>query len=584
MPNEKNVLKRTENKPNKKSDSVEKIDVGLPAENPDSVSLATDSPTENTEAVAVGNTESSVENAEDTAAAENIVNAEDVSVEKIESAKDADEVAVAELENDVDGTESVDEEELDYDVYNDDDSQEKADEVGVGENTDSYGREILKAVFENYLRLSRNSVKLAYSKIKNTVLSYEGMKQRYNGKRELFKYGEDRLFSLEIGEDELYVYAAAEAEKLDKAYYRYTKEKVKFTPIRVIVRKDTAESKSTLKRALELIAEVFKGRGIGLKSNYIPTAYAERYPFNNQAVLEGKEYFAPVENAFESDDYAPISGELSRDIISELMGEEFSIADKKGAEKLDALRQQATTIKGAVALTEPIVYFYDSALNADNTVNYIHVCQVLNDKFMGKLLPQQYFAAAEGSERIERLNLMCVEQMKKDCEDNPNHSFCTEISCRMLIRPQARERLFKAVEGNNGKLIFSFDAALLEAAGKEAFDAIDELKNRGIKLMIDNTENSGMKILTELPIDYLRFDSRYYEEGVPAKSAHLDMLTGYAKTVGITAAAVNVNTTKEAKHLLLHNITVIQGFAVCEPKRIIYNAAKEIKKLPAVAQ
>lgn len=490
-------------------------------------------------------------------------------------------------EEDADSPEEEDETEASPDeVVNDDDSREKADEVGVGENTDSYGREIIRPVFENRLRLSRNSVKLAYGKIKNTILSRAGMRQRYNGASELFAAEDERLFRLEIGDDELIVYCAGDKNSLDKSLYRYTVMKEKryaSTPLRVIVRKDTEQSESSLRRALDLIEHIFSDRGIGLKEHYVPVAYAERYPFNPQAVLEGKEYFAPVENAFDSEEYAPISGELTRDIIAELMGSDFDVEEKKGAERLEALRQQASTIKGAVALTEPIVYFYDSALNADNTVAYVHVCQVLNDKFMGKLLPQQFFAAAEGSERIERLNLMCVEQMKKDCEENLNHCFCTEISCRMLIRPQARARLLKACEGCD-RMIFAFDAALLEAAGKEAFDAIDELKSRGVKIMIDNTENSGMKILTELPIDYLRFDARYYDETVSQKTAHLDMLTGYAKTVGITAASVNVSSLKEAKHLLLHNVTVIQGFAVCEPKRIIYNATKEIKKLPAVAQ
>lgn len=468
------------------------------------------------------------------------------------------------------------------DSVNDDDSPEKADEVGVGFDTDGFGREILSPVFENYLRMSRNSVKLAYGRLKNAILRREGVKQRFFGDSEIFSRGEEKLFRFRIENDELAIYCAPISEPSPERFGFTIAEESRYkqTPLKVSVKRERG-GEEKWRKAYDLVRTVLDERDIREKEYYVPTAYAERYPLNPSAVVKGDENVPPLPDRYDSTEYDPVSGELSRDIAAELMGDDFDLAEKEGGEKLQGLRQQAKTIKAAVALAEPVVYFYDGALNADNSINYVHATQVLNDKFMGKLLPHLFFAAAEGSNRIERLNFLCLKQIIKDSEDNPDYSFCTEISCRLLLKPKTRDRLVKMLKesGRAEKLILAFDGALIEASGKEAYDGINAVKNCGARIMIDNTENSGARVLTEIPIDYLRFDARYYNETETNRNAHLGMLTAYAKTVGITASSVNVNTVKEAGFLIGRGVDVIQGYAVCEPKRIVFNAIKGVKRL-----
>lgn len=469
-------------------------------------------------------------------------------------------------------------------VDNTEDSQELADEVGISDIFDAYGREILEPVFENRLRMSKNGVKLAYSKLKNTILSYRDIKQKFVSHYETFKYEEKLLFRMEIGEDSVFLFCAKETEALDKEVFFHVQARgaeYKETPTKLTVKREKEkETVSSLERALTLIDKIMTDEGIPKLKVYAPTAYAQRYPLNPTAVLRGKETREPDEGCYNSEEYEPIDGEITMNIIKELMGPNHSIEDKKGKARLDAMRQQATTIKGAVAMAEPIVYFYDSAVNSDNTHAYINVQQVLNDKFMGKIIPQQFFAVAENSERVIELNLLALKQIVSDCNENPKYLFVTRISSRMLVKKTSFEKLLKAVVTDNQNLILAFDSALLEVLGQTGLDALNALKQHDVKIMIDGTENAGLKILTEYPFDYLRFDARYYKENEKATVSHLDMLTGYAKVQGIMTTSDYVDNTKMARFLQTHGIEQIQGPVVCEPKRMIYSAVKEVKKLP----
>ena len=331
-------------------------------------------------------------------------------------------------------------------VYNLFDTQEGADEVGISGEYDDYGREILDDVFENRLRMSTNGIKLAYSKVKNTFLSHKNTKQRYDGITERFSLEKDKVMLVEIGGENLYIYLKADgavveeycpySEPTGKAYAEYD---VCITIKRGKPTKKTAD----LNKVVELIERIMETRGGVKRKVYVPIAYAERYPVNPEAVLRGKENEVPVDGQYDGEEYDPIDNELTRNIIIDLMGEEFDLEKKKGYQKLEALRQQAETIRGAVALTEPVVYFYGCGLNTDSTINYLSVQQVLNDKFLGKLLPPQYVAIAENSERIEELNLIALQSLLETIKENEKYQFAMPISCRTFVRKASHTKLIK---------------------------------------------------------------------------------------------------------------------------------------------
>ncbi|MBO5305045.1 MAG: EAL domain-containing protein, partial [Clostridia bacterium] len=240
---------------------------------------------------------------------------------------------------------------------------------------------------------------------------------------------------------------------------------------------------------------------------------------------------------------------------------------------------------GSVALTEPIVYFYDACQNGDSTINYLNVQQVLNDKFLGKLLPPQYVAIAENSERSEELNLFAIEKVLEDIKENEKYTFCLAISCRTFARKHSHEKLVKLLSNNDcSRLILAFDAGMLAALGKKGIEGLDEIRSLGAKVMIDVGVDFGLDLLTDYAMDYLRLDARYYRENDARRTAILDMITGYTTVQGITTVMSGVEDNKESKHYVMHDIDVIQGFASCEPDRNIPHAVKYMKKLPLVVK
>lgn len=510
-------------------------------------------------------------------------------------------------------------------ITNDDDSAEKSEEVGVGFKYDRYGREILKPAFENCLRMSKNRVKTAYSKLKNEILGHVGMKQRYDGRREVFSHDGEILFAFEVMGEDLCVNSAMIENPSIATYGLTVQDNPTYSeaPLQVAIKNDsgakregasraeaddgasgveairrereeksegasepevggeaaaseTDESESvrngdSYDKALALVRKVLEERGIPENPDYARVMYAARYPVNPLAVLEGREMLKPEEGAYDSDEYAPLDGETETNALS-MLDEEFGDAVE--------LIQTAETDKEVAALTEPIVYFYDCAVNKDNSVSYVHVTQVLNDRFLGKILPQQYFSVAENSDRIEALNLQCLDRVAEDARRNDSLVFMTEISARLLFRAESVDRITERLDGVRN-VVLAFDGALIEAGGTQVFKAVERIKSRGLGILLHNMEGCGFRALTELPIDCIRLDARHYGEASASRLAYLDVLTGYCRALGISTICASAQSVKEARFLFEHGIETLQGHIVSEPKRMISTAVKCIKKLPA---
>lgn len=440
-----------------------------------------------------------------------------------------------------------------YIENNDDDSEEKADERGVSGLFDAYGREIIADVFENRLRMSENAIKIAYSRIKNLLKSH-GLNRRFDGIEEFFFIDDKILVTMKIDGKTLFIRIK------DKEYE--------------IVRDDGG---SYLK-AMEAVKRFIKKSGFKESEDYVFTAYATRYAFNPDAVIRGDEDKEPEETDFSDEQYDPIENEAEADPVAIIKGLVEEIAEQE--ELVEGLTQKVNDAKGAAAVSEPIVYFYNAALDEDSKVVYINVQQVLNDKFLGKMLPQLFFAIAERSDRIITLNLLAVEHVAKVADGDPDRLYVTQASPVLLTKEESKKKLYDLAKTANGNLCLSFDAALLESLGEQGKTSIRELAEEGVKIMIDGTENAGLKVLTEYNADYLRFDARYYTEEDEKKSAHLTIVAEYANTQGIPSCVKNASTVKETRYLLSRGIKVVEGDIVGVPVRLVNNAIRSAKKLP----
>lgn len=557
---------RTELEQSTSVEQVEKFDEQTSIAEP----VATDAAEQKTESVTEPEATADVELTEETANEAEPANEEEP-INKEETANEEEPISEEETtseEEPISEEEPVEEEETTeitaeeltdngslerYIENNDDDSEEKADERGVSGLFDAYGREIIADVFENRLRMSENAIKIAYSRIKNLLKSH-GLNRRFDGIEEFFFIDDKILVTMKIDGKTLFIRIK------DKEYE--------------IVRDDGG---SYLK-AMEAVKRFIKKSGFKESEDYVFTAYATRYAFNPDAVIRGDEDKEPEETDFSDEQYDPIENEAEADPVAIIKGLVEEIAEQE--ELVEGLTQKVNDAKGAAAVSEPIVYFYNAALDEDSKVVYINVQQVLNDKFLGKMLPQLFFAIAERSDRIITLNLLAVEHVAKVADGDPDRLYVTQASPVLLTKEESKKKLYDLAKTANGNLCLSFDAALLESLGEQGKTSIRELAEEGVKIMIDGTENAGLKVLTEYNADYLRFDARYYTEEDEKKSAHLTIVAEYANTQGIPSCVKNASTVKETRYLLSRGIKVVEGDIVGVPVRLVNNAIRSAKKLP----
>ena len=446
---------------------------------------------------------------------------------------------------------------------------------------------VLPLTLENKIHQSVNTIKLIYSKLKNELLSYKTVKSDLTLKNDNFKVGKRIIARMTVVADSVRLYLALDPKAFSTRKYKHKDETDQMgyegTPLMV---KISGEKERLL--AVQLITELMKSLSLERNKRYAYVPFAEKYPYIKNGVFKGDEDKPRVKH--EGEEYADIYGELTEHLRSQ-MGATDAWGVPKGYTAEDGLsardlleiqRSKAKTINAGVALATPIVFFYDAAVNEEGKVQYLNVQQLLNDKFLGKIVPQEYFAMAEGSSRIEELNYIALDNVVKDCNANPDLRFAVKISCRLLLKQETLTKLVDKMRTENKNLILAFDCAMLEAVGFVGISAINTLKSQGALIMIDNAESASMRVLTEYEFDYLRLDARYYNGGSTKRLAHLDMITGYADVQNIITTSINCEHKEDARILLDHGVKVIQGDAVARPMRLINLALTNLKPIPKV--
>lgn len=259
--------------------------------------------------------------------------------------------------------------------------------------------------------------------------------------------------------------------------------------------------------------------------------------------------------------------------------------NKKSDFDIFANRHKAKTLNQAVAQSDPIVYFYNACLTAKGEVMLFNVYQVLQDRFIGKIIPQLFTAVAEASSKIEELNMAALLAAIPVCQEYPGYDFVISISCRFFTKPAVLDRLLKAIPDNcPPNLIFAFDSVSLQNLGVAAKTGLGSIRDKGIKIMLDNTEKVSMTALTELDYDYLRIDARYYEMGNPKAEAYLGMIIKLAQDQGIRVLSAFCDNIDISEYMLYMGVDAIQGNAISKPFRTVPNAVKGITLLETMLE
>lgn len=250
-----------------------------------------------------------------------------------------------------------------------------------------------------------------------------------------------------------------------------------------------------------------------------------------------------------------------------------------------ANRYKAKTLNAAVAATDPIVYFYNACLRANGTVMLFNVYQVLQDRFVGKLIPQLFTSVAEASSKIEELNLANLLAQLPVCQEFPQYDFVISVSARFFTKPAILEKLLRNVpDPAPANLVMAFDCVSLQNIGVAAKTGLGALKERGIKVLLDNTERVSMTSLTDLDYDYIRVDSRYYEMGNPRAESFLRLILDMAKEQGVGTVATYCDNEDMAEYMLFMGVDAVQGNACSRPMRTVPNAVKAVTLLQSMLE
>lgn len=270
--------------------------------------------------------------------------------------------------------------------------------------------------------------------------------------------------------------------------------------------------------------------------------------------------------------------ELTEDEIEAKKRKEAEERKRKRQEENDlfARRYKAKSINAAVAQTDPIIYFYNAILDNKGEIKLYNVYQVLQDRFVGKLIPQLWRAVAESSDRVIELDIANLTEQLKICDEYPDVGFIISISARFFTKQALLQKLIDTIDRPRSNLMMAFDCVSLQNLGTAAKTGLAELKSKEVGIVLDNCEKVSMTTLSELDFDYLRLDSRYYELGNFKSEGFLRMLTQFTRELGIPTIATFCDTVDMVDYMLYMGINLIQGNAISKPMRTVPNAFKEI--------
>lgn len=249
---------------------------------------------------------------------------------------------------------------------------------------------------------------------------------------------------------------------------------------------------------------------------------------------------------------------------------------RKEENDIFARRYQAKSINAAVAQSNPIIYFYNAVLDKKGEIKLFNVYQVLQDRFVGKLVPQLWTAVAESSDRVLELNMANLVEQMKICEEFPMYEFVLTMSTRFFTKPAVLQKMLDLIEKPIPNLVMAFDCVSLQNLGAAAKTGLGQVKAKGVKIILDNTEKVSMTTLSELEFDYLRIDSRYYELGNFKSEGFLRLLLSLAQELGIPTIAMYCDHNDMVEYMLYMGIDMVQGNSISRPMRTVPNAVKAI--------
>ena len=196
----------------------------------------------------------------------------------------------------------------------------------------------------------------------------------------------------------------------------------------------------------------------------------------------------------------------------------------------------------------------------------------LNDPKRGVLMPSFYAAVAERNGRIMDVTKYGFELLFRDMANSKladaevSRNFSVGVSVECLLKPSFLifiKKMIRDFSVNPQRLTFEIDASAIDNNGAKLVSALQEYRELGIKLAIDNygVDNASLFKLQEMEFDVIKIDKSFIDRICDNRKTYevVKNIIKMARDLGVDVVAKGVDNAQQKSFLLDLNCFYMQG-------------------------
>ncbi len=224
---------------------------------------------------------------------------------------------------------------------------------------------------------------------------------------------------------------------------------------------------------------------------------------------------------------------------------------------------------------EQFELYYQPIFNINkNQITGVEALLRWNHPTLGLLPPSAFITDAEDSGIIVELGewvlrTACEQLHQWDDANTPKVSLAINISSKQILPdlPKLITRILKEYKIEPSRLQLEFSESQLMEVRERNIDILDELRNTGVEISIDNyTGQASMSHLTRLQAKHIKFALSLISGMNDPQLAAIALSTiAAARTLGIVIEAVGVETEEQLGFLRSQLVNSAQGYMLGKP-------------------
>ncbi len=235
-------------------------------------------------------------------------------------------------------------------------------------------------------------------------------------------------------------------------------------------------------------------------------------------------------------------------------------------------------------LYKPIDFFFRAVADVSGKtkkIAFVDAFQILNDRYLGRMSVCNYFYIAEGSVRINELNIIALEELvnydlvMKENFLIPDVTYNLPLSTRFLENDKDFDILLSTLKDlgykKNGLIISFFVSSLakLDEGGKDRYN---RLRKAGYKVCATafGEDYNSLDVFADFNFDYLRCEAQYFDADKNKKKV-LSMLLGFCKANKIGFVMEGVDTPSQYTRFKREGVGYMTGRGVSKLSRWVTN-------------